>query len=195
MKRIISAVSAVLFSFFLHAQASADSLLLVKRLSAYLQYSKDLDFDKTMDYIHPSLFKIATREQLVEAMKDSYDADEIKIGFDTMYVSAVSPSFLHDNAAYRRVDYYTVMTMQFVDKTSTDDTAFVNLMMTGLKEEFPEQKVTFDKQKRNFVVKGYDLLVAIKEKDGEWMFLGVEKENPMMMDLFPAKVIDHFKLD
>lgn len=47
-----------------------------------MQHSKDLDFEKVMNFIHPSLFKLATNGQLINAMKNAYDSEEMSIKFD-----------------------------------------------------------------------------------------------------------------
>lgn len=195
MRRIFIPVFCLCISSVVQAQPDADSTVLVNRLHTYMQYSKNMEFEKLMDFLHPSIFTLATRKELLKAMKDMYDTEELSIAFDSMAISAISAVFLHANTEYRRVDYYSVLTMQFLGEEKEDtDSVFVDFMILALKKEFPAQEVLYRAKDNKFVVKGNDRLVAIKDPGTEWMFLGVEKENPLLMKLFPAKVISHFRL-
>lgn len=171
-----------------------DSLELKKRLQNYMALTVKKDFDKVMDYVHPSLFKMATRDQLKEALESAYSTEEIEINFDSMYVSAISPEFKLGQTGYRRVDYYMMMSMRFNDKETATDTSLVNILIPALQADFPGQSVTYDKAKSLYIIKGFDLLIAIRDAGKEWMFLGVEKDNAMLMTLFPKEVIAKFSL-
>lgn len=194
MKQGLIALACLFLSVVLQAQSAADSLTLVNRLKVYMKHSKNLDFEKVMSFIHPSLFKLATKDQLINVMKSAYDSEEMSIKFDSMAVTAISHSLLFSDSYYRRVDYYAEMTMQFLKEDEDMDSAFISFMVSTLQTQFSDQKVLYNKDKKEYVIKGLDQLLAIKDPQKEWMFLGVEKDSPYMKKLIPENVASHFKL-
>ena len=158
--------------------------------------NKQLDFERLFDYIHPNMYKLAPRKQLVEAFIKVYNNDEVALGIDSIYHKQISESFLLNGATYRKVDYYMVMWMKTKDESSMDDSNFVETMLTGLRERFINKVLSFDTEKKAFIIKGDDKLIAIKDTPGSaWMFLGYQKGNPYASKLLPEQVIRHFKLE
>src|SRR5688572_2173154 len=123
--KIITALTFVIIFSFTGLSQTNDSVDLKKRLENYMALTVKKDFDKVMDYVHPSLFKMATRDQLKEALENAYSTKEMEINFDSMYVSAITPEFMLGQTGYRKVDYYMIMTMRFTDKETATDTSLV----------------------------------------------------------------------
>lgn len=86
------------------------------------------------------------------------------------------------------------MTMQFLKEEEEMDSAFINFMVFTLQTHFSDQKVSYNKDKKEYVIKGFDQLLAIKDAEKEWMFPGVEKDSPYMKKLIAENVASHFKL-
>jgi len=188
----------VFFISALVSNAQSDSSLtsLEKRLNEYMMLNKQMDFERLFDYIHPNMYKIAPRKQLVETFKKTFNNDEVTLGIDSIRHKQISDGFLLSGATYRKVDYYMVMWLKTKDESSMDDSSFVEIMLTGLKEGFTSKDVSFDKEKKSFIIKGDDKLIAIKDTPGSvWMFLGYQKGNPYTSKLLAEQVIKHFKLE
>ena len=178
------------------AQSDTSLVSLEKRLNEYMVINKQLDFERLFDYIHPNMYKIAPREQLVEAFKRTFNNDEVALGIDSIRQTQISETFLLNGASYRKVDYYMIMWLKTKDESSMDDSSFVEIMLAGLKEGFANKEVYFDKGRKAFMVKGNDKLVAIKDTPGSiWMFLGYQKGNPHTSKMMPEPVIKHFRLE
>ena len=158
--------------------------------------NKQLDFEKLFDYLHPNIYKVAPREQMVEAFRKTFNNDEVALGIDSIQQKQVSESFLLSGATYRKVDYYMVMWLKTKDESSMGDSSFVEIMLAGLKEGFANKDVSYDKGKKVFMIRGNDKLIAIKDTPGSiWMFLGYQKGNPHTSKMLPEQVIKHFRLE
>ncbi|MDQ3279588.1 MAG: hypothetical protein M3Q06_14780 [Bacteroidota bacterium] len=191
-------LTALLLSFYFlaaSAQKTTDTQL-TNRLKDYFAASKSLDFDRTMDYMHPKLFTIAPREQLVATMEAAFNTPEMKISFDSMSVLAISPIYKSGNATYRKVDYYMSMNIALSDSMDLENKQLADIMLTSFKQSFPGKKVTVQTATNSIQVAGKDMLFAIKDpKVTDWMFLGYDRSNPKLAEqLLPKPVRQHFKL-
>jgi len=145
-----------------------------------------------MDYIHPRLFQIAPKELLLQALKAPFESEDVKVSLDSLAIVEVSAAFAHQGTTYRKVTYSMAMDMRFTDEEALQDDSFINLVLQGLRGEFPQSTVSYQTEKKNFHISGRDMLIAIKDADKPWMFIGVEKEGDMMEKLFAEPVRKKF---
>lgn len=194
--RKVSLLTAFVVSGLISAAQTDTALIsLEKRLNEYIVLNKELNFEKLFDYIHPNIFKIAPRKQMVEAFKNAYNSKEMAIGIDTIRTKRIGENFQFNGAIYRLVDYYMVMWLQFKDESMTEDSSLVETLTNSLQEQFASKEVFYQKDKKVFIIKGDNNLIAIKDTPNSlWMFLSYEKGNPYASRLFPPEVISHFKL-
>jgi di/tricarboxylate transporter len=173
--------------FFLaaHAQKSTDPLL-DTRLQDYLSFTRQLNFDKAMDYMHPRLFAIVPKDQLIQSMVQAFSNEEIKITFDSMAIASVSPIYKHLKASYRKVDYYMAMTIALGD----------SIMLKSFQTSFPGKKIVVDAENNAIRVAGKELMFAIRDPEAaNWMFLGYDRSNPALLArLYPKAVRQYFKI-
>jgi hypothetical protein len=196
--RIMKKLTILLLSFFFlaaHAQKNTEPQLST-RIMEYLLHTKNLAFDKAMDYTHPRLFAIVPREQLVEIMEQAFHNGQMKFSFDTMAVSAISPDYKFGNATYRKVDYHMSMTIVLDDSTDLKNSQMAAAMQQSFETAFPKKKITIDAAKNAIRVAGKDIMFAIKDKQApDWKFLGYDRSNPALLSqLYPKQVRQYFKL-
>ena len=188
-------IMVVLFSVAAnHVSAQSEDNALNSRLNDYMKHTRDLNFEKLMDYIYPKLFKMAPREAMVDAMKNSFANEMMKITLDSLSIAGVSAPFEHDGIVYREIDYSMVMDLRFLDTSNLQDPDFVNLMKTNFSEMLEGAEVIFEKNKNNFHIRGKDSMIGVKEKNAEWMFIGTKKNKTMAEFLFPKEVLKKFNL-
>ncbi|MDB5196276.1 MAG: hypothetical protein JWP88_647 [Flaviaesturariibacter sp.] len=177
------------------AQVKSGDAQLDQRLSNYMKYNEQLDFEKMFDLIHPKIYKVAPKEQLIKVFKDAFDNEALEMAIDTIKTLAVGAPFRTGAASYRRVDYYMTMHLRFKDTTIYETPDFATTMITSLQQSFGNRVVSFDKDSKRFSVRGNDVLYAIKDnQDTPWMFIGYQKNEPLIKAIFPKDVIEHFKL-
>ncbi len=192
MPKIISLISFFLLAITGFAQPDT---ALSKRLEEYIRLNKELKFEELMEYIHPSLFKLAPKDQLIEVFKKVYDNDEMKISIDNLEKRSISDLYALNGVQYHKVDYYMVMRMKFKDESKTLDSSFVNSMTTSLEAALPKKKVSYDAAGNQFFIKGTDVLMAIKDSPkSNWLFLGYDAGNEIIKQLLPMELIEHFNL-
>jgi len=167
---------------------------LTRRLKEYTRLSKELNFVELMEYMHPKLFDLAPKEQLIEIFRNVYDNEAMKITIEKLENRSISDPFTLNGVKYCKIDYHMVMNMKFKDDKLSDSTA-INTMVSNLQEGLPGKEVSYDANGKQFVVKGSDVIIAIKDNpQTPWLFLGYDGKNEVVKKLFPEELIEHFKL-
>ena len=168
---------------------------LKRRLDEYMVLNKKMDFDRLMDYIHPNLFKIASKEQMTEIFKSAFDNEAMKISMDSLSVIAISPSFSNKGSLYNKVDYYISLSMKFKDSSILKDDESVASNIEQMKSAMDADNIKYVKKDNRLQIDSRKILIAIKDNGKEWMFLGYEaRQSALMESIVPAEVLKNFKL-
>lgn len=177
------------------SQKNADAEL-SKRLDDYMRLTRELKFEEIMEYTHPKIFTVATKEQLVEAFKQAFDNDKMSIGFDSTAITGISSDFKVENVVYKKIDYSMGLSVIFKDTAALSDENFIGIMKMSFANAFPGGAVEYNKDLKKFTINASSIMIAIKDSASEpWLFLGYQKGNDMLLKLlYPQQVLDHFKL-
>ena len=169
---------------------------LQRRLDEYLAANKQLDFEKLMNYIHPKLFEIVPREQMIELFKSIFDNPQMTISMDTMSVTGISKSFNFKGAEYKKVDYYLGMSLRFKDSTVLKDQDKVSQIQEQVKTAMTAENVNYIPANNSLAIDAKKIMFAIKDNPRtQWMFVGYEpQQKEMMKTLVPEEVLTNFKL-
>jgi hypothetical protein len=169
---------------------------LQRRLDEYLVANKQLDFEKLMNYIHPKLFEIVPREQMIELFKSIFDNPQMMISMDTMSVTGISRSFNFKGAEYKKVDYYLGMSVRFKDSTVLKDQDKLAEIQERVKTAMSAENIKYIAENNSLAIDTKKIMFAVKDNPRtQWMFVGYEpQQREMMKTLVPEEVLTNFKL-
>lgn len=192
MKRIFVLLVFALFTQLSYGQKDTSFL---GRLNAVLRFTRLKDIDKVMDYTYPKLFTIVPREQLVEAMKGSYETDDFITELDSVNIIKVFPVFKINDGSYAKVKHSLLMKMKYKEPLDTSDKEGNNEMIKSMEEQFGKGNVRFDIAANSLNIFMIADLVAIKDQfSANWTFVNLDEDNPAMLDmLFSKEVIAKLK--
>lgn len=194
MKKFLIIHVSILLSISSFAQKNTDTAF-SRRLNDYMRFTRELKFDDIINYTHPKLFTIATKDQIKEFLQGSFENEQMKIEFDSTAITKVSENFKAENVNYKRIDYWMAVTVSFKNTAALSDSNFISSMTTALHQGFPEGKIVYNPFRKKFEIQANGLMIAIKDnKFTPWMFLGYQKNDALIKKLYPQQVIDHFKL-
>ena len=192
MKKLAFILVLITTAFISTAQTTDAQLK--QRLNHYMQLNKELDFEKIMDYMHPVLFTVAPKEAMQQTMEQAFNSEEMKISIDSLQVLTIGEDFKEGEAVYKKVDYFMSMSMVFKDNMLENE-GFREIMTAGMKEAFGNKQVAYDEKKKALIITGNEIMFAIKDNPkAAWLFLGYEKNPPLINAIFPKSVIAHYKL-
>lgn len=198
MKNILIALSILVFcacgSSKKKVETAHNGSSMEQRLTEFMTLNEEMNLEKIMDYVYPKLFTIVSRKDLLQAMKDGFNSEEVKIDIDSMKLDKVYPTFEMDNASYAKINYSMVMLMNFnqtkdtTDKVDPEQNEFMRKTMAA---EYGEENVSVDETTGVIKIKASSIMVAVKEQsDKEWYFVNLKEEDPMMTKIFSKEVIE-----
>jgi hypothetical protein len=156
-----------------------------------LKLTQAKDLDKILDYTYPKLFTIASREQMSEVLKQSFETDEFSISLDSVKVKTIFPVFTSKDASYAKISHSMIMRMKF--KTAVDSAGSVRFKEL-MEPKFGKGNISFNQQDNSFTIHMLAWLVAIKDEfSKDWSFVNYDEEDGMVSLLFSAEVIEKLK--
>jgi len=191
MKKISQLFIILLISI---AGFSQTDTSLTRRLKDYTRVCVELNIEEMLEYMHPSLFELAPKDQLIEILKNVYDNDATKIKIEKIENHSISDPFTLKGVKYCKVDYNMEMSLRFKDESKLSDTTLISSMLSTLKSTLIGKDVSYNASTKQFIIKGSDVLIAIKDPSTTWLFLNYDGTNELVKKLFPPEVIEHFKL-
>lgn len=186
-------LSCIIICFTFAAQAQDYDKEVKDFFSVYENLLKQGDWSKTLDYVHPSLFELAPREQVAKAMEGMLNAEEFKAFFDDIELYSISEPFALENVKYIHCRYGG--TMRFKYDTSFDK-EMMESILSAMRVQFGKDAVE-DLGNNMLKIKPKDKSCFLIQDPGkEWKILEYNKDQPVVLaKLIPVAVRDHFKLD
>ena len=172
------------------SQFAKDSADLINRLEIFMQYNRNANFEKVMDYIYPKLFTIAPKEQIQEAMESVFNSDELTIKMDSLKTEKVYPLFASGNNRYAKINYSLIMLMS---PKQQDDSTDLGMLVPMMQTQFGDENVRFDKKTKTLTIYQKVDMAAIKDElSPEWTFFNLKKGDPMMDLLLDKELLSKF---
>src|SRR5206468_8254466 len=101
MKHLIFLALVCFIFLSTSAQKTADPVF-KKRLNEYIALTKQLNFEKLMDYVHPKLFKIVPRDQMLQMFQSAFENEMMSISIDSLSILQTSPAYSYQGSLYRK---------------------------------------------------------------------------------------------
>lgn len=173
------------------AGKSQQDARLLARLDSMLLVTQEMNLEKILDYTYPKLFTIATREQMADAMKSSFETEDFKTTLDSVKIGKVHPVFSTKEGQYAKITHTMLMRMHFNETIEEEQSQAV---IPAMEKEFGAGKVRFDKAKNTIVISLNSEIVAIKDEYAtEWCFVNYDEDDSLVNLLFSKEVIEKLK--
>jgi hypothetical protein len=171
-------------------KAQQDARLLA-RLDSMMLVTQEMNLEKILDYTYPKLFTIATREQMADAMKSSFETEDFKTTLDSLKIGKVHPVFSTKEGKYAKISHTMLMRMHFTETIEEEQSKAV---IPAMEKEFGIGKVRFDKEKNTIIISLNSEMVAIQDEyAAEWCFVNYNEEDSLVNLLFSKEVIEKLK--
>ena len=164
-----------------------------ENLTDYFRLLKKGKFDKAMNYIHPGLFDLMPRKNLVEMMEHMFNNPQMSLTFDSIKILEVSKSIQVKNTHYSKIDHGFLMVMTFGKKY---ERATIEEQLTEMKLMYGEGNVYYDKSNNLVKIWKEATMIGFFEKGGDrWYFLENKPEMRGLYDKFvPKEVVEKLGL-
>lgn len=167
-----------------------DRAVILKTLEEYLEAGQAKNYDRVLDFIHPTLFKAAPREALLEHFQAmDRDTQDFTTDFGEGTILKMSDIFEEDGNKYILMDYNFEMLMHFKNmKTAAD---YLDLY----KKFYGAEQVTFDAATRTIKVVTKKSMYGIFEPGFDtWKFIENNENQAFLLEsIVPKTVIEKIK--
>ena len=196
MIRILLAALIICSSLSLSSQelSKKDEKAINKRITTYIEFTKEENYSALMDLIYPKIFEVASKEQMIEVF-NSLEAMGLDMVFEEMKVTNLQPVSISKSANYVLCPYNMKIQVILVDEEMKNP-EMADGMLEAFKMIYNAGTVTLDKEKYIFHIEGEKHLIAIQNSDygKDWYFAEFDQSNPALLSMmFPEEVIKKTK--
>lgn len=168
---------------------------LQKEAKLMYQASYNMNFETVLDLTYPKIFDLASREQLGQILRNSFQNEQFKIRL-------VFPEVTFKYGKIKEVEgkkavlitYVSAMRMTFEQKFYGNE---AQEMLMGLKQSLPEKKVSYEPNTNSFFIEGTDAMIAISDNhtNKAWKFITYDKvQRPMLVEMLGENLLKELGL-
>jgi len=171
------------------AAAQPDTVL-GRRLEQFMEANRLMNIDRVLDYTYPKLFTIATRNEMADALKTSFDNDAVTIVLDSVVADSVYPVFRMREGSFAKIRYSMKMIMRVKGRETDSVQQKKNALqiLAAVRAQYGPQAGTDGGG--NIVIHTMAVMVAVKDAYAkEWCFVNLKEEDPVTTQLFSNDVL------
>ncbi|MCK5854735.1 MAG: hypothetical protein KAG56_05900 [Sulfurovaceae bacterium] len=149
----------------------------------YFQQLQTLNVDGIISMTYPKLFKPINEGLFRQYINTIVGSPQISVEtFNTkiVYLGDVYP---YENGEFAQIIYQSDITLNFLNPELYKDELSVRVLNNVLAGKYGQENIAIDGTQRTINIKKEEKLLAIKEQDEEWKFIG---DNPSYRRLYPT---------
>ncbi len=154
----------------------------------YCDLMREGQLEKAFDYVHPDLFTIVPKADMLKMFNTLFNSGEFTFKFLDFSTKNFNEPIIVDGKHYVVFKYISTIAMKFNQMDSTK----YDLVKAGLANKFGSENVSLDRASGFFKVNAEKKSVAISANGKtDWKFINVEPEQKLLMEqLLPKAVRD-----
>lgn len=158
------------------------------QFTQYMNLIKEKNFDKSMDYINPALFKIIPKEQFAQALDAAFNNPAMEITIEKNEILSIADKQLISGVNYVKIKYVNSAKLRMVLEAGQKlDTA---VLINALEQSFGKGNVSYDAKTNYFKMKKTETAVANSSDNKKWTFLVLaENQKPMLQKILPKELL------
>lgn len=145
--------------------------------------SYNLSFEEVMNYTHPKVFEMASKEDVLAAMEYAFDNETMRIRLVHM-----NPTFTYseiktfEGKSLCLINYTNAMRMTFENKLSGDE---IETMKKSFTDSGEYKTVQYEKDRNSFFLEGNAIMIAISDEttQGKWKFVNYSKTQAQLAEM------------
>ncbi len=151
-------------------------LELKAELERYLEQLTSLNIEGIIDMTYPKLFIPINKNMFKRYINTLITSEHITIeSFDTN-ITNIGDIQSFSNGEFATVEYKSIIKLAFINPNLYSDELSMRVLNDTLTSKYGKENIKIDARNREIVIKKDEKLLAIKEKDSDWKFIGDNKE-------------------
>lgn len=192
MKRIFFSL-VVLSPFLLQAQTTWDKAGIEQMMEAYGTTMEELDIKGSLDYIHPKLFEVVSKEEMEEMeenFKEMIEDTATNMSFQAYRVNKISRIMKRGGIYYARVNYEYILDMRIPSGIESKTMDRGKIMTKMLEMRYGAGNVNYNEETDSFAIKVKSSVFAIGDPElGSWKIVeNKDSAEEFLLLIIPKKV-------
>lgn len=164
-----------------------------KTFTTYIDLVLNKDFRKSADYIFEDLYKIVSKEQLIQVLETTFNNPAMTYGIKNPKIIEVSDITKIDQKFYALLRYSNLLSMKFNEEkllTEQEHQTRLQRIKTALDNTFGAEKVKLNSTTQFFEIYAEKQVCAISD-DGltGWKFIMMDKkQKPVLEKVLPLQL-------
>lgn len=169
--------------FFTSSAQSKDEKGIRSDLATYIELTENQQFDALMDYVHPKVFDIVSRELMVETFESIFNDPSMEFKFNGFKINKIYPTVKNGKEKYALVDYQSGMNMKMIGEEFTDEV--LEASKTMFEAQFGAANVE-QLADKSFQISAPKTMIATYFKDDKrWKFI---EQNTQMQGILDSAI-------
>ena len=151
-------------------------------IDSYLEQLQSLNIDGIISMTYPKLFKPINETLFRKYISTIVNSSQITVeSFKTklIYLGDVYP---YDGGEFSQIIYQSDITLNFLNPELYKDELSIRVLNNVLAGKYGQENIHIDSSARTINIKKEEKLLAIKEENEEWKFIG---DNPSYRRVYP----------
>ncbi|WP_196890125.1 hypothetical protein [Aureivirga sp. CE67] len=188
IKQIFFTVLFIAFSLSTFSQNHQE--VIKKEFSEYISLLEKFEFEKSLDYVMPEFFEIASKEMILKEIEAAFNDPEIELKFGAIEILSVNEPKNIDGKMYSVIKYNQniLLKMNSAEEVGTEEEKqeMLDFMLVAFQAQFGKENVTYNKETGFFQIFAEKTGVAATKSDIiDWKFITKEEGQ----DLFLKKIL------
>ncbi len=161
---------------------SAKQLELKTALEEYLKQLESLNTEGIIELTYPKLFVPINRELFIHYINTLLSSEEIQVDSFKTTLLSLGNVRTFNGGEYAQIEYQREIKLSFINPELYSDELSVRVLQDVLARKYGKENIFIDAANRTITIKETEKLLAIKEGEMGWKFIG---DNPSYRKLYP----------
>jgi len=160
----------------------------------YFQLLNKSDYESSMNYIHPMLFDVISREVFLKSFEEMKQDTLVNISFDDFMIHSIATPITISDVKYSFVQYSYKLKMLMSNRESDNQGLLIDFTRSALTAQFGDDNVDYDNGKFTFNISLKKTMYAISSPTySGWKFIEYDSEvRPYLTNIIPQEVWSAF---
>jgi len=148
-----------------------------KELDLYLNELKSFHTDAIIKMTYPKLFTVIQGDIFKQYISSMLNAKDIKVkSYETNITKISKVTTFTNETNFAKINYSSKVKILFVNPNLYNTETSINFLYDSLIHKYGKENIDINVKERTLSIQKEENMLAIKEKDTHWKFLGDNKE-------------------
>jgi hypothetical protein len=147
-----------------------------KHFELYLKQLESLDIEGIISMTYPKLFIPINKTLFKQYVNTLLTSEHISVKSFDANITHIDKVQSYSQGEFVHLKYYSSIKLEFIDPKLYNSELSVRVLNDVLNSKYGKENISVDPKNRTIIIGKEEKLLAIKENEKEWKFIGDNKE-------------------